>query len=161
MLLWHEHFSEHKGDLCNVVVFLRMWMKVEGVKITKQNWYGLNTWGTVQFIEGRKNVFFSSYTADWSESSGITWHTFESIPSYSVVPVWEKERERKEKWSVALVQTLLQRQCHTCWVSGPSANLAHANINTECRNGSRSNTVASSSRLPCNSKHYFCCLLWW
>lgn len=43
------------GDLCNIVVFFTAceW-RLKGVKITKQNWYSLNTWGTVNSLRGRE-----------------------------------------------------------------------------------------------------------
>lgn len=76
------------GDLCNIVVFFTAceW-RLKGVKITKQNWYSLNTWGTVNSLRGRKKkkkkmfkFFFQLYCRLVWCSSGITWRTFESIP---------------------------------------------------------------------------------
>ncbi len=133
--------------------FYSMWMKVEGGQNNQAELIWSEYTGNCQFIEGKKKKFFFSYTADWLMF--FRYHmAYFWVHSRAILLYLCERKRKKEKWSVTLVQALLQRQCHTCWVSGPSANLAHAGINTECKKGSRSNTVASSSCLHCNSKHY-------
>ncbi len=139
--------------------FYSMWMKVEGGQNNQAELIWSEYTGTVNSLRGRKKVFFQLYCrlADVLQvSHGILLSPF---PSYSVVPVWEKEKEREMKCDIG--------------ASAAAEAVSHMlGKRTVCQLGSRRHKHRVQKRLKV--KHsgilfmstlqlqtLFCCLLWW